>query len=276
RETLEPKLTPMVPEHLKGRGAEIWTAWRQSYSAEAFATALSEHNIQLAAATKEEADQSYRLAAFAREVGNWSPIYSPKEVVAVTENGQVFTLNERTTGEHRGAVERFLTNLDRSQLLGIEATKQMLLERTELREIERQAFRDLSAVGVLEEGITTREMGQGALNVLRGANSAIGATVRTIGHGAALAAGAAELVANVAGETIEMLGDMIGATEMTPERIQAAIDAREQAAAQHELDVIRSRADADYGLQREAREREKLDEERQRRYYEQQERERER
>jgi hypothetical protein len=171
-------------------------------------------------------------------------------------------------------VERFLTNLDRSQLLGIEATKQMLLERAELREIERQAFRDLSAVGVLKEGLTTPELGQGVMNLLWGANSAIEASARTIA--AELAAGAADMAANVAGEAIEMLGDMIGATAMTPERIEAAIAAREEASEQHEIDLIRFRSDADYRLQCETREREKVEEE-QRRYYEQQqERSRER
>ena len=277
REVLQPKPAPDPPKHLKDAAVNIWTAWHSSPTAEAFVAALNEHNIQLAAASKEEADRSYRLNAFAREVGNLAPVYAEGEILAVTERGHVYRLNERTTGEKAPAVEKFLAKLDRTDLLGIEPTKQLMQERADLHEIERQAFRDLSGVGVLKDGITTIQLGQEVSHLLHVTRSAAVQTMQTIQGAAAIAGMAGEAVANIASEAIEMLGDMIGATQMTPERVQAAIDAREVTAEQREIDMVRFREDADYRRRCEAREREESEHERQRRYYEkQQERERER
>jgi len=96
----------------------------------------------LAAVTKEEADRSYREAAFAKEIGRFSSIYREGEIVAISETARVYRLNERTTGDDRAGVERFLKKLDRTQLQGIEATKQVMYDRAEARE----AYAQLSAI----------------------------------------------------------------------------------------------------------------------------------
>ena len=75
-------------------------------------------------------------------------------------------------------------------------------------------------------------------------------------------------VAEVAGAAIQLLGDMFGATEITEERVAAAVDARDKAAAQSEIDMARFRADADYRRKVEAGEAQKIEQERQRVYYE--------
>ena len=132
-----------MPENLKGAAAHIWTAWHSSDNAKAFRASLDEHGISLAAVTKEEADQSHRKAAFAKEVGNFAPDYREGEIVAVTETGRVYKLNQRMTGEEQTRIDKFLKPLDRSQLQGIEATKETLKARVEQRNLEVQAFRDL-------------------------------------------------------------------------------------------------------------------------------------
>lgn len=134
---------PVMPENLRGAGAKIWTAYRSSDSPAAFVAALDEHGISLAAVTKDEADRSHRSAEFAREIRSFAPRYKEREIVAVTERGHVYKLGRRTTGEEPRKVEQFLKSIDRSQLQGIEATKETLKERGAQRVIEVQAFRDL-------------------------------------------------------------------------------------------------------------------------------------
>jgi relaxase-like protein len=113
----------------KGAALHIWNARERSDSPQAFAVALDQHGIALAAATQEEADLSHIAAAYPKAIGNFASEYRPGEIVAVTEQGQVYQLNRRTTGKNRNEVETFLASLDRSQLQGIEATKQSQQQR---------------------------------------------------------------------------------------------------------------------------------------------------
>lgn len=126
REAAEDRRPLEVPEHLKGAAAEIWRAYNRSDSSADFAAALKEQGVELAGATKEEADRSHREAAFARAAGRFSPEYGEGEIVAVSKSGRVFRLNARTTGDDRAAVEKFLSTLDRKELRGIDETKQVL------------------------------------------------------------------------------------------------------------------------------------------------------
>ena len=65
-----------------------------------------------------------------------------------------------------------------------------------------------------------------------------------------------------------------GATEMTPERIQAAIEGQAQAIEKAEdIDLARFREDSYYRHECETRARQKLEEEKQRRYEQERERE---
>lgn len=154
RATDRPKPEPVMPQNLRGAAARIWQAYHMSDNAQAFAAALREEGISLASVTKEEADRSYRLAAFAREAGRFAPRYREGEIVAIAEpsltyrDGQlaeprVYQLNRRTTGEDYRKIANFLKSLDRTQLKGIEPTKETVKTRTEERITEVQAFRDL-------------------------------------------------------------------------------------------------------------------------------------
>jgi hypothetical protein len=123
RQEKEPAAHQAQQPPTKGEAVHIWNARERSDSPGAFAAALDQHGIALAAATQEEADRSRVTAAYAKAIGNFAPEYRPGEIVAVTERGQVFQLNRRTTGKDRKEIETFLAPLDRSQLQGIEATK---------------------------------------------------------------------------------------------------------------------------------------------------------
>jgi hypothetical protein len=266
-ETTLPHPIPDPPENLKGAAADIWTAWHRSATADTFAAALDEHGIALAAVTKDEADQSHRRAEFAKAVGNYAPRYEEGEIVAISPAGLVYKINERTTGEKPAAIERFLSRLDREQLQGIEATRQTVEERADLLEIERQAFRDLSSVGVLQEGITTNQLIHGALDVLSAPRYAAEDVAQTIQMGANAAGKAMDAIADIAGEALEIIGDMFCPTAVTPERVQAALDAQDQRAKQREIDLAKQRDDDDHARRMEAQRQEERKREEERKRY---------
>ncbi len=113
-----------MPENLRGAGAQIWTALHRSDNAKAFAAALDHGRIALAVVNEEEAQRSRIAAAYPKAIGHFVPEYRAGEIVAVTEQGQVYQFNRRNTGMERKEIEAFLAPLDRSQLQGIEATKE--------------------------------------------------------------------------------------------------------------------------------------------------------
>jgi MobA/VirD2-like, nuclease domain len=125
----QPEQEAALPPNLKGPAAEIWTALHRSDNARAFAAALDEREIALAAVTKDEAQRSRINASFAREIGRFSPEYREGEIVTVALDGKVYPLNRRTAGKEREEIEAFLAPLDRSQLQGIAATKESQQKR---------------------------------------------------------------------------------------------------------------------------------------------------
>ncbi len=244
--------TPQVaPDHLKGAVAEIWLAYNQASHGRDFAARLESHGMVLASVTKEEADQSYREAIFAKAVGNFAPVYREGETVVVTENERVYKLNERTTGDNRAGVDKFLARLDRAGMQGIAATKQALIERADQREIERQAFRDLSAVGLLDRNEKPARQNTGRDLAAPALRSIAGKTF--------------DAVANAVAEVFELFG----ATAMTPERIEAAAEARERAVEQAEIDHGLSQAEMDDLIRVENRREHEAEAQREREYYEQ-------
>jgi hypothetical protein len=150
----EKKTYPVMPEKLVGTAAHIWTAWHQSDTPRAFAAALDEHGISLAAVTKDEAERSRKEAAAAKEQGAFTPRYRGGEIVAVADPDQVYKIDRRTTGEDQVNIERFFAPLDRSYLQGIEATKETLTERTEQRNIETQVVNETSLDTTEAENVT--------------------------------------------------------------------------------------------------------------------------
>jgi hypothetical protein len=79
-------------------------------------------------------------ARFAKEVERFSPEYRAGEIVAVTLHGDVYKLNQRTTGKDRDQLAAFLAPLDRTHLRSIAATKESQQERLiEIRADQRRA-----------------------------------------------------------------------------------------------------------------------------------------
>ena len=64
-------------------------------------------------------------------LGSYVPVYREGETVAVTDRAHVYRLTERITGSDFVDMQRYLRTLDRSKLLGIDATKQMMHDRAE-------------------------------------------------------------------------------------------------------------------------------------------------
>ena len=237
-------------------------------NAKAFAEALEQKGIAFAVVTPEESYRSHREQAFARAAGRTSQFFQPGEIVAVTEPGLLYHRNGEWNAlprvhkldQTQAAQYLKFLSLDTSQLKGIDATKAMLDNRAQTRAAHSQDIR-LDNATWMKDWAPERSPKDRSFPALQRGALAKGGKI-------------ADYVANIIGEAIEMLGNMFGATAMTPERIQAAVDARDRAAKQQDIDLARFRIDADYRRQVQAREREKLEKEAQK--YSERERERDR
>jgi hypothetical protein len=123
-----------------GRTAgDIRTAWTLSRTAEDLIEALAARGITLAVVSPEEARQSIRTAAFAKEVGNFARVLQEGEIVAVNRHGDVHRLDQRTTGALRPEIEARLdgfAGVDRAGLSNVTDAK------AAMREAEHAAWRD--------------------------------------------------------------------------------------------------------------------------------------
>src|SRR5271165_971416 len=88
---------------------EIRAAWTLSGSAAQLEEALAARGVTLAAVSAEEARQSERTAAFAKEIGNFARVLKEGEIVAVTQHGDVHRLDRRTTGDTAPEIEARLS-----------------------------------------------------------------------------------------------------------------------------------------------------------------------
>jgi hypothetical protein len=249
-DTTRPQPEQAMPEKLRGAAAHIWTAWRQSDSAKAFAAALDEKGIVLAAVTKEEAARSHMDAEFAKAVSNRATRYREGEIVAVSPSFRLYKLNERTTGEGRAGVEKFLRLLDRSPLQGIEATKQMMHDRAEQRQAAAQLFSLLDPVKQAKpRAIDTRPTGRPGQAT--GKNENLKIPPRALGNAAV---GAVGKVLDVAARALESLF----APTLTPGQVregQKAVNRRE-VEAEHRIDFSSYTAEMAQQRQREEQDRE--------------------
>jgi MobA/MobL family protein len=120
-----------------GRTAgDIRTAWTLTRHGEDLEEALAARGVSLAVVSAEEARQSERLAAFAKEVGNRAGALREGQIVAVNIYGDVHRFNHRTTGDPRPEIEARLTRLDRGSLLNVTDTKEVM------QQAARAAWRD--------------------------------------------------------------------------------------------------------------------------------------
>lgn len=100
-------------EELTGPAQHIRQARQHSDNPQAFVAALAEHDIGLAQATRADAVQSQLDSAEATIAGYWKPTFREGEIVAVTDQGQVWKLTPRTTGDKDPRdIQNFLAGLD--------------------------------------------------------------------------------------------------------------------------------------------------------------------
>jgi len=124
-----PQPAPPTPEReLSGAMADIRMAWSLSRGASEFQEGLAAHNIKLALVSAEEARASERSAAFAKEVGNFARVLKEGEIVAVNGHGNVYRLDQRTTGNSAPEIEGRLAGIDRTELLNVTAAKVVMQE----------------------------------------------------------------------------------------------------------------------------------------------------
>jgi hypothetical protein len=107
---------------------DIRMAWQTSRTASELEEALAARGINLAEVSPDEARASQRRAAFAKETGNFVPVFKEGEIVAVNQHGEVHPLNRRNTGDERAAIDGRLAGLDRANLLGVADTADVLRE----------------------------------------------------------------------------------------------------------------------------------------------------
>lgn len=268
-----------APDDLTRTAGRIWEACQRSDNPRSFAAALEDAGLLIARATKEEARASEIDSHHAAQQGKSAPVYREGEVLIVDELANVYRLTPRATGDEWRDIRKFIETVEPKAVNTIEAAKQIMQDRAEAFEMERQAFRDLNAVGVLkkDEGITTRQLERAAskldrdvADILSGAGVAANIAKDTLSKGVKVIGKPLEKLAELAAAAIEFVGNMFGATPQTPDRIQARVDAHEKAAAQADFDRARFKVDKEYRLMIEARDAQKLEQDRQRSYYERQ------
>jgi relaxase-like protein len=129
-----------------GRTAgDIRMAWQTSRSVSELEEALAGRGLSLAEVSGEEARASERSAAFAKEVGNFARPLREGEIVAVNAHGDIYRLDQHTTGDRAPEIEARLAGLDRVTLLDVAGTMDVMREaaRTSYADEARQ-WRDMN------------------------------------------------------------------------------------------------------------------------------------
>jgi hypothetical protein len=229
--------------------ADIWTAYKRSDNARAFVAALHDRNIDVALVTREDVTKSESDRFYAAEHNTPRFAIPPKlregDYVAVADNGQIFNLNYRTTGDKADRVQKFMATLDRKEFQSVVVVLKAVQERAELRDIERQAFRDLSAGEMKREkdGRPTGRLPRPALtaksaasNLKQGLHKSVAAVAKT----ASIAASFGKVF-----ETVGNLVEAIAAPKLTPEQIVDAAKAKDRREAEAETTIDFSRYTAE-------------------------------
>jgi hypothetical protein len=237
-----------APESMRGPSAEIWTAYKRSDNARSFVRALEERDIAVAVVTREDVTNSQIDRFYATSL---TPVTPPKlregDFVAVAGNGRVYNLNQRTTGESAERIQKFMATLDRKEFQGVYAALNNVQERAALRDIERQAFRDLSA-GKLKPEIDPRPTGR------------LGRKMRSNDDNAMKSpAAAGKKAARSLGKVLDAVGgavESLFAPTLTPAQIREGEIAKDQREAEGKAAIDFSKFTSDLAAQRQQQENE--------------------
>lgn len=187
----------------RGPLAEIHAAWTRADNARAFVSALEERNFTAAVVTEQDITNS----AIDRFYSSGYARLLPRELkqgdfVVIAENGRIYNLDRRTTGETADRAQAFMSSLDRKEFKGVYETVKGIEQKAQLRDIERQEFRDLSAGRPKRETETRpaprigKDMKSGVRRSVAGAEKA---ATRVIGGG--------KTAAGVIGKTLDVAAD---------------------------------------------------------------------
>ncbi|WP_263356145.1 relaxase/mobilization nuclease domain-containing protein [Acidicapsa ligni] len=226
-----------APDHLRGPNAAIYAAYKRSSDAHSFVRSLEERGFTMAIATSEDVrnnniDQFYKTD-FAALIPHR---LREGDYVAVADNGQVYNLNLYTTGEKTDRVQKFMAALDPKEFKGVYATLEIVKERGALREIERQAFRDLSA-GKLKGERDARPTGRLGKKMRSKGADPFGPVIST-----------SRAATRTVGKTLDAFSDAFASLfspTLTPEQIRQGEVAgdRREAEADHTADFARYTSD---------------------------------
>ena len=244
-------------DNLKGVTAHVWTAYQQSDNSKAFAAALDDKGIMFAVVTRDEALRSHKEAAFAREIGRYTPRFTEGEIVIVTEprpeyrrNGEIIEPG-RVHKLDQSLADKFVKALGKSiTLQGIKATLELSNERTQERAEERSA--------TLLEKATIEQTPEKPSPVRNVPNHNIKSPITALGNASV------EVIGKVLDVGATAFQSLIAPT-LTPEQIRQGEQAvsRREAEAEHRIDF--SKYTAEMAQQRQQRENDREAERRQHR-----------
>jgi hypothetical protein len=117
---------------------EIRLAWQLTKTPGQFAQALEDRGLILVHVSREEAEKSWRAAAFHKAIGRQSRAL--KEGFAVVDQrGNFYRVDQRTTGDHWEEIQKRLGGIDRRELLTVDQAREAMAEarKTEFAETKR-------------------------------------------------------------------------------------------------------------------------------------------
>ncbi len=245
-----------APDEIRGPSADIWTAYKRSDNARAFVAALHERNIEVAQVTREDVTSSEIHRFYAADLNTPRNAIPPKlregDYVAITDDACIYNLNYRTTGDNAARVQKFMETLDRKEIQSVGVVLKAVQERAELRDIERQAFRDLSA-GEMKREKDGRPTGRLPRTSVTG----------DIKHGLHKSVAAIEKTASIAasfGKVFETVGNLVeafAAPKLTPQQIHDGEKAKDRRDAEADRTIDFSRVTADEAQERRQMERDR-------------------
>ncbi len=231
-----------APKNLHGPAAEIWNAYRRTNNAHAFIDALKEREFEFAVVTREDVTNSQIDRHYKTDLARQLPANLREgDIVVIAPNAHAYNLNRRTTGEDAERVQKVLADLDRKELRGVYDTVRFVEERGAIRELERQAFRDLSR-GSLKGEKDTQPKGRPGLK--SGARDPKGVKPLT---------GAANAAMSAMSKTLEAASDAVAslfAPTLSPAQIAMGEQAKSKREAEAEDNIDFTRYTADLAQQR--------------------------
>jgi ribosomal protein L20 len=161
---------------LSKTAGEIRLAWALTQSGAGVAAAIEDRGYTVARVTGDDARQSERAAAFARELGRYTPTYKEGEIVVINNFGSVYRIDPKTTGETRAEIDSYLQTVDRNSLLSVTDARAAMKEATQIAfRDEQQRARPITATETkINSAVKSSRTGQDFIQALDKSGLALG------------------------------------------------------------------------------------------------------